>query len=323
MATARLTNSASGLNDIVVGRIDRIRNSATAGQPLGGSAVVFRGDYLKSLFDGQDGVTLNTVSDPVHLEDLDPAAPEYQVLRNPFGDYQGSAGGPALWADWFGWLVFPVGDIGSPPESQAAGDPDGIEDIIVHAEDTDYIGNGTFAAPEVPSAGANFVCFGTGVETGELVHPDHVLLMTPANLGGPKSTYRFGRGTARVDWLLQQESPLMDLVEPALLMSDPDATVGTTAHAGRVCLVRIPLPAQPSQGWVPAPIGNAWGASTPLTEPGGPNSSGVFGGWILALDYWGDQQEQPGQQILISSRASPIGSLPEAGKFYTFTPNQP
>ena len=123
--------------------------------------------------------------------------------------------------------------------------------------------------------------------------------------------------------LLHQEPPLTDVVEPALMMSDPDATVGATVHAGRVCLVRLPLPAQPSQGWVPAPIVNAWGTGNPLTEPGGPHPSAIFGGWILALDYWGNQQEQPGQQILISSRASPVGLLPEAGEFYTFTPYHP
>ncbi len=323
MAAARLTDSASGLRDVVVGRVDKARISATSGQPKGGSAIVIRGGYLKSLFEGQDGITLNTVSDPVHLEDLDPVAPEYQVLRNPFGDYQ--AGGVTFdWNDAFGYLIFPVGDVGSPPEDPTFhGVPDGIDDIIVHAEGTDYIGpTGTFTDPEQGNAGADFVYFGTGEETGALVDPEHLLLMTPENLGWPKSGFRFGRGTARVEWLHDRPDPLMDLVEPALVISEPNALVGTTDDAGRVCLIRLPLPPQPSQGWVPAPIENAWGAGNPLEEPGGPHFEAKFGGWILALDYWGDAPTQPGQQILVTSRASPAGSpsLPEAGKFYTFTP---
>ncbi len=161
-----------------------------------------------------------------------------------------------------------------------------------------------------------------GEETGALVDPEHLLLMTPENLCWPKSGYRFGRGTARVKWLHDRPDPQMDLVEPALVISEPNALVGTTDDAGRVFLIRLPLPPQPSQGWVPAPIENAWGAGNPLEEPGGPHFEAIFGGWILALDYWGDPQTQPGQQILITARASPVGSppLPEAGKFYTFTP---
>lgn len=324
MAAARLTDASSGLADVVVARIDKARISATSGQPKGGSAIVIRGDYLKTLFDGQDGVTLNTVSDPVHLEDLDPVAPEYQVLRNPFGDYQ-AAGPVDLWNDAFGWILFPVGDIGSPPEDPTwHGDPDGIEDVVVHGEGTDFIGpSGTFLDPEELGVGANFVYFGTGQETGALVDPDHLLLMTPENLGGPTAHWRFGRAMARVEWLHDREPPLMDLVEPALVISEPDATVGTKEHAGRVCLIRLPLPHQPSNGWEPAPIENAWGAGLALEDPSGPQAWAIFGGWILALDYWGNPQSQPGQQILITTRGAKVGSLAEAGKFQTFTPNQP
>ncbi len=325
MAATRLTDAASGLADIVVGRIDPNPASATPGQPQGGSAIVLRGDYLKSLFDGQDGVTLNTVSDPVFLEDVDPVTPEYQVLPNPFGIYQINApGGLLVYGDWFGFLVFAVGDIGSPPEDPVyQGNPDGIEDVIIHSEGTDWVGPSPYTPenPKRPNVGANFVYFGRGQQPGNLVDPDHVLLMTPSNVGPPQTDNRFGRGTARVEWLHDRELPLMDIVEPALVISEPDAMVGTTADAGRVHLIRLPLPPQPSPGWVPAPIQNAWGASA-LTEPGGPNTLGIFGGWILALDYRTEQQ-QPGQQLLISSRASPVGSRAQAGKFYTFTPYPP
>lgn len=318
IAAACLTEASPALKDVVVGRFDRY-DTSTSGQPNGGSAIVFRGQYLHDLFGGD---TLNTVSDPVHLEDVDPDVPEYQVLANPFGEYQ-SAGSSSLWnTDWFGWFVFSVGDVGSPD-----GMLDGIDDIMVHAESTDLIGTGTATSPEVPNAGGNFVYFGTGIDDGaELVDPSHLLLMTPENVGGPQTNYRFGRAVARVDWLLDREEPLMDIVEPAIVISDPDATVGSTAHAGAVYLMRLPLPEPPADGWVPGDVDNAWG-STPLTEPGGPHEWAIFGGWILALDYWGDQQAQPGQQLLITARTSPVtaGATTHqgAGKFFTFTPREP
>jgi hypothetical protein len=317
IVTACLTEDSSSLRDVVVGRHDRTY-SATDDEPKGGSVVVFRGQYLHDLFCGS---TPNSVSDPVHSDELDPDVPEYQVLRNPFGDHQPAGSDPRgpNWSDWFGWFVFSVGDIGSPD----GGTFDGIDDILVHAEDTDFIGTGSYGTPQEVDAGGNFAYFGTGDDDGpELVHPEHVLLQTPLNAGGPQEAARFGRAAARIDWY----NDLTEDVEPGLLLSDIERTVGSHALAGQVYLVRVPLPAQPSDPLEHADIDNAWG-STPLTEPGGTGAGNRFGSWIVALDYWGNQGEQPGQQFVVTARESPVVYQSQtktgAGKFYSFTPFDP
>lgn len=312
--------SQSSIEEVVVGRPDRF-DDAEAGQPEGGTAVILRGQYLHDLFSEAPDV----VSDPVCLEERDEDVPEYQVLANPFSGYQDfGTGRDALWNDWFGWFVFSVGDVGSP-----SGSFDGIDDVIVHAEATDYLGNGCGGAipcntPQVQRAGADFAYYGTGQPSGvDMANPAHVLLMRPSSAGLPQFNARFGRATTRLEWVnfLTEE----DDVQPALVLGQPDASVGPVGHAGRAYLVRLPLPQQPINGWEPAPIANAWG--TPLVEPGGVGTDHLFGAWAVALDHVGDPNAQPGQQLLISARQATVTvgatSHPGAGKVYTFTPYQP
>jgi hypothetical protein len=272
--------------------------------------------------------TRNRVVDPPTPEEL-ALIPEYQLLRNPFGDFQSIGPRPnePRWYDWFGYLVWNAGDVGSPN----GGPPDGVDDIVIHSEDTDYVGNTDDPNnPQVPNCGGQFVYYGVGDTEEALVHPAHVLLQRPANVGLPETTSRIGRMFARIDvWRNSATGQL----EPGLLMAETDATWGGKAKAGIVYLIRLPLPAQPPHPWAAAPIANAWGSNGPLTEPlptelDEQTAEHMFGSTIVVLDYKDDQTLFPGQQFVVSARQADVkiistGELKiQAGRAYPYVPLQ-
>ena len=259
VAVAQLT--ADTAHEVIVGRPARTHRATSCptppcNAPQGGSAYVFRGKYLHDLFGGMayDPVTNPTgtwqrVLCPPPTDGLNPVEPEYQVLRNPFGDLQTTGPDPRnpRWDDQFGWFVFNAGDVGSP----GGGPPDLIDDIAIHSEIADYIGTGTLDAPQVPNAGAQFIYYGMGGVGVPIVDPAYVLLQRPSNVALPQTGARFGRAFARVDaWRNSTNGQL----EPGLLISEPDAEWGGSSQAGIVHFIRLPLPAQPAVAWDPAPI---------------------------------------------------------------------
>jgi hypothetical protein len=328
-------------HEIVVGRPDKI-HAATAcavtpcAAPQGGSAYVFNGYWLHNLFDGfaydpttNPAGTWQRVLCPPAPADVSSTDPEYQVLRNPFGDLQqtGPDPGAPLWNDAFGWTVFAVGDVGGPVTAE--GGP--IADIAIHAEATDFVGSTMDVNnPEVPDVGAVYVYYGVGpISATAFVDENHVLLQRPLNLPPPMRTSRPGRALARIDaW----KNQLTGELEPGLLIAEPNAEWGGLTLAGIVYLLRLPLPAPSSPPYVPAAVFNAWG-STPLTEPppvdtdeAGPEH--VFGSWIVVLDYKDDQVDFPGQQFVVTARQADVrdqlGNVqPQAGRAWAFVVENP
>ncbi|MGQ0553331.1 MAG: hypothetical protein ACT4PU_08935 [Planctomycetota bacterium] len=311
-------SGASENLDVVVGRQDRPANATIdtpQDAPLGGSAYVFRNSYLYGLFQGyayhpttNPTGTLKRANRPPP-PDLDyqsggpnPSEPEYQVLRNPFGDLQDTAQNPedSDWHDSFGWFVHTVGDVGSP----GGGALDGVDDMAVYAEVTDFIGTGSLSSPQVVDVGGLFIYFGIGDTDVDMVDPDYLLLQRPSNVGTPQQGARFGRSVAYVESLW---NPVAEEVQPALLIGEPDADWNSIDRAGLVHLIRLPLPAAESPPYYAADIANAWG-STPLLEPepADEDEEGdlhMFGSWIVALSY---HPSGLGQQLIISARQADV-----------------
>jgi hypothetical protein len=359
--------------EVLVGRQDRLLaatqtlpdppNPAPFLEPQGGSAVVFRGTWLHDLLQGEpyDEVvnpsgTLNRVHQPPWPDKpeseggLDAVAPEYQVLRNPMGDFQPNelgAGNKPRWADAFGWFVFNGGDLGSRFGGPAGGDFDGYDAAVVYAEETDFIGSGTLGGlpgPEVEVAGGLWVYHGTGASTGPMVHDDvlaehdhgdALLILRPLDVGGgPQTGGRFGRSFARLnDWPLISNGAGL----PAILIGESSAIWNGMAQAGLVVLSRLPLPGPQSPPWQPLPLVNAWG-STPLTEPvpSDPLEQGprhLFGSWFAVLNYKPDPVVPgsdppvpiPSEEFIVSSRQAAVGDgmggvAEQAGRAFPYLP---
>jgi len=319
-----LTDTLNHGKDIVVGREDRLNlaDSASGDHPRGGSVYIFRRSYLESLFTNPPPLDSKLIN-PVAPENRDPTAPEYQVLRNPFGDLQPleplEGEREPMWLDEFGWLVYDAGDVGSPN----GGALDGIPDLVVHAQSTDFIGTGSLSAPQVDKVGGLFVYYGRGTSIGNLVTPSYVLLQKPSNLAAqyadPAEEDRIGRAFARLD---QWWDPNAQLLKPALLIGTKNATFQGMKNAGMAFLMRLPVPAPADPPYYSATWSNAWG-STPLLEPGGAAADHLFASWFIPLDYWGNQAAEPGQQFVVTSHGSPVGAILEAGKAYSYVPIAP
>jgi hypothetical protein len=267
---------SDGLDDIVVGRPNR-----SAGP---GAAYVFRGAWIKSLFDNP--LTVNTIVAPPHPTT---SLHEYQTLPNPVPPVGGD---PESNVDAFGWIVYGIGDMTM----------DGINDIAVHSEAADFFGSAGCPTP-VPNAGALFVYPGRGDPAGDLVDAANAIeLQTPCN-PGPETDARFGRSAAAISWNDCTLGP-----SAGVLVGEPDATVSGSGHAGRVFLYRAPLTAASLPAW-PAPL---------LEQP--PADSNLFGSWIVAGDYL-HMPGFPGQQFVVSARqgrasGAPVGS----GIAYSYKP---
>ena len=354
VATCNFTEDTA--MEVLVGREDRNIDATIATPqlaPLGGSAYVFRGKYLHDLMLGlpfdpvsNPSGTLNRVNQPPWPDQpasqggLDPAVPEYQVLRNPMGDLQPFGDNPQapLWAGAFGWKVRNGGDLGSPFwKSPWLGGYDGVDTAVVYSEVCDYLGTGTLADPEVDEAGGVWFFHGAGDTGPVMVHDDRVayadhldaiLIQRPLNVATPESDAHFGRGFARLDaWRASPEAE----PAPAILIGELNATaappVGQGSQAGAAYLFRPPLPA-PSQlgaGWA-ATWDNAWG-SVVLLEPlaadvaeQGPAHH--FAAAIEVLNYKPENVSE-GQEFIISAREAAVkdagGTLQEkAGRAYPF-----
>lgn len=282
VATAHLAGYAFA--EVIVGRPDDDRTASRCNPqpptdpdlcpPQGGSAYIFRGLWLNEQFQGEpydpatgEG-TWNRVIDPPHPDPglpvaqhgLDPDLPEYQVLRNPFGDIQPSGSGRyPLWADGFAFFVFNGGDCGSPSDGELEGDFDGIDDLLVHSEAADFIGNQTADSPQVANVGGLVLYHGMGGPTTQIVDPRPHLLQQPTNVanGIPNPGSRIGRHLARADgWY----DCVTQQVKPGIFVSAPDADweivpgQGLVTDAGIVYLLRLPLPVPISANWwVPLP----------------------------------------------------------------------
>jgi len=347
---------ADGSAEIVAGRTDRYQN-ASPQEPQGGRVDILRGSYVKAQFSGaaydpcaNPSGTWDRVLDLAHTDEVaQQAVPEYQELTNPFGSYNDGEN------DWFGRTVGGIGDIGSP----GGGPPDGFPDIAVHAEGTNFIGNGTPEAPQIHNAGGLFIYFGVdpqdpALSPQYLVHPGvpeqfppYALLQRPVYVLPPlgQENGRVGRAFAGIDWY----DSLSGEVEHALMYSEPDADWGGFQRAGVVYLVRPPLCASPpcrdpyDESWELRPLQapNVW--SAPLTEPFGdpaspqsepitvPSDAHEFGSWIVALDYKANPTLYKGQQVVISSRQADVKqpadhqgvSTDEAGAAFPFVPAPP
>jgi hypothetical protein len=346
--------------EVVVGRPDTNRDATPCNPqppldpddcpPQGGSVYVFRGEWLHHQFDGNPydaainpSGTYNLVITPPRPDPelvglpggLNATSPEYQLLRNPFGDVQPTGSDPRSpqWHDWFGWFVFNAGDTGSPQDDpEFAGDLDGVNDLVVHLEDCDFIGNGSLAVPQVGHVGGLTLYHGRGNQGGPLlVDPRPVLLQRPINVNGgiPSPLSRIGRAFARAEeWF----DCLTGQLEPALFIGETDSSWDGKVLAGRVDCIRLPLPPPAHSNdpwWVPLPIVNAWGATALIESPlisemteQGPRHE--FGSCIVTLDYKGLQSLYPGQQLVISARQASVlfgGSLKvNAGRAYPFLP---
>jgi hypothetical protein len=283
---------------------------------------VFRGSWIQSLFD--DPGTVNTVVTPPYPSTFGPVPP-YQVLRNPF-EVQPDGPNPnaKLWDDSYGWQVFALGDVGS----AGGGALDGIDDIAIHAETTDWMGHShDLGLPDIVEVGALFIYFGTGQADGQdIVVPEHVLVQRPGNVGPPQHGTRFGRAAAGIDYY----NTLTSTVERGLLVGDQDAAVdspqGPLPLAGMVELLRTPLcPSAPvgtcqASTWYPSlqPVMamNAWDG--PLLDPQGPAAGNVFGGWLLVLNYLGVNEALFGQQFIATARGSAVQGTAEAGRAESF-----
>lgn len=355
IATANLSGESAA--DVIVGRPDDDVTASPCPQqppaspddcpPQGGSVYIFRGQWLHDQFDGDPydpgtGIgSWNRVIDPPHPDPdlvgqsggLDATYPEYQVLRNPFGDIQPDGSNPRypLWANWFGWFVFNGGDCGSPYDGELEGGLDEVDDLLVHSESAAFIGNGLADSPQVEHCGALFLYHGLGGPASpDIVDPRPHLLQRPINVenGIPNGGSRIGRHFARADaWYDCTTSQ----TGPALFIAEPDSDWNSVADAGIVNMIRLPLPAPTSSDWwVPLPIVNAWG-STPRTEPsssvsGENGPAHTFGAWIVTLDYK-NNPAFPGMQVVISARQAAVrvgpGShelLPGAGRVFPFPP---
>jgi hypothetical protein len=262
------------------------------------------------------------------------------VLRNPFGDVQPTGLDPRqpFWGDWFGWFVFNGGDCGSPHDDPVyAGALDAVKDLVVHGEDSDFIGTGSFSAPQVGKVGGLMLYHGRGSRPGPLiVDPRPVLIQRPINVtnGIPVPFSRIGRALARADgW----RNCLTGQVEPAIFYSEPDVPWEGRSMAGIVHMIRLPLPppANPvtNPWWVPRPVVDAWGSApllqpTSIVDPIEDDQRHLFGSWITTMDYKGNQTLFPGVQVVISARdswvwdatAMPPALVPFAGLAYPYLP---
>jgi FG-GAP repeat len=205
----------------------------------------------------------------------------------------------SLTQDWFGWVVFALGDVGGP-----GGVLDGYGDIAVHAEGT-YQDGTVFV-------GALFVYFGRppGGSAAQLVN-DHapVRLQIPPGFV-PLGAERFGRAAVAVDWPATHGGTLR-----GLLVGSPDADLVVDGHtlkqAGRVFFFAAPLGADSPQAWgheLLEPDPDAPGEWTPA-----PRAGSRFGSWIVAgrLD-----PGAPHVQLVIAARERTEGGLPDVGRVY-------
>lgn len=346
VSVCHFTDTAA--REVLVGRSDRshsatehaVPNEVYYNEPRGGSGYVLRGSWLASLCYGlpydpdtnPDG-TLNRVNRPPWPNvssaegGLDEDLPEYQVIRNPFGDSgQASGSGPnPAWSDGIGWIALNGGDLGS-----LDGTLDTIDDGLLFGDEVDYIGTGSLNQPQVSAAGGVWVVYGTGMSGTLMVYDDDldlhdhgnmVLLQRPLNVGTPQQGARFGRAMARAD---EWYNPLTDELEPGLFIGELNATSGGQPLAGRMYLIRLALPAPTGTPLHAVNIANAWGTS-PLTEhvfdtnEAGPRH--LFGSWISVLDYRADNA---GQELIVSARQADVklGSsfFDQAGRAVPYVP---
>ncbi|HEX5140106.1 MAG TPA: FG-GAP repeat protein [Dehalococcoidia bacterium] len=298
-------------------------------EPKGGSAYVFRGSYIAGLMSGDPWNpetnptgTVNHINVPPYPDEppssggLATDYPQYQVLRNPFGDSTQNAkyGRDPQWDDQFGWFVYNGGDLGN----SSTGALDGIDDAVVYAETADYIGTGCVCNPQVPAASGLWVYTGLGTTAHDMVRDDWytthdhkwaILLMRPANVGTPVGGGRFGRAFARLDaWKASSTAT----ATPAIVISESSADWGGVSQAGVVYLVRLPLPVPNYDPLTPVTINNAFGG-TPLFEPTSSISAEndsqphLFGTWVTVLDYKHNLATY-GQQFVVSSRQASVST---------------
>jgi FG-GAP repeat len=261
-----------GLQDLMVGAYQR----------FGGDGAVYI--YKNSTI---NAIAAGTVATPV---------PD-QVILNPQAAVDDAA--------WFGFRLFEIGDVGS-----TTGVLDGIPDIAIHAEGTDFI-DPLNPSANIPDVGGLFVYFGyspgeTPIPSQPMIPDVPVLLLAPGNFGGPQTNERFGRAAVGLDWV-----DGLGNVARWLAVSGPDKTVpdpvtgAPIEHAGHVVLFRTPL-------FVNAYNGSAWPLN--LTDAT-PEPFEIFGGWMAACRY---RTDKPGQQLIVSARGKTVGTALGAGTVFTY-----
>ena len=273
VAVVDLDGDANHLDDaIVVGANERFISS-----PNPGHAYAFRTSDIAALS-----------TSAVHAL----GSSSYQTISEP----SGSDG------NWFGWVVFEVGDVGGPN-----GALDGFEDVAIHAEGTSLGGT--------TGAGSLTVFWGKTPGTSPLSLLDSTnaaFLQVPSGYTASQGE-RFGRAAASVDW----EGSNPSGIKKGLLVGSPDAdvTVGSTTYqsAGRVFFFYTPVTSSSGNAWV-----------RPLYEPD-PSQTGTyvalprtdsrFGGWIVSGEY---KSAYTGQQFIVSARERTEGTAAGVGRVYAF-----